>query len=154
MASKEAIRSSRCVQSSWFSRNACGGSLHFRAFFLFLKDVCQEAVIRETGSDGSTMPSRPGASVDGFPCERVKREKKKWEWKVFLQFHQMSKIGFSPPYADNRRPGRCHQSGRGGERGEKKEGDTGLRKWNPGRNEMMREWWSERKMNRQRRPHF
>lgn len=56
------------------------------------------------------------------------RKKEEVRMEGFLQFHQMSKIGFSLPHADNRHPTKCHQSGREEERDENKEGDTGLRK--------------------------
>lgn len=71
----------------------------------------------------------------------------------FLQFHQMSKIGFSLPHADNRHPTRCHQSGREEERDENKEDDTGLR--NETQADM--EWWerwSEREINTKARLGF
>lgn len=86
-------------------------------------------MIRETGSDGSTLWSHRVPALMDCPMKGSNEKKKeKARMEGFLQLHQMSKIGFSLPHANNRHPTRCHQSGRKEERDENKEEDMGLRK--------------------------
>lgn len=59
---------------------------------LFFLNVCQEAVIRETGSDGSTLWSHREPTLMDCPMKGSHGENVRVEG--FLQFHQVSKIGF------------------------------------------------------------
>lgn len=92
MTSKQVkVKSSRSQSVSGSVENAHGLALGLRAFFFFLPfffflllrlllllflNVRQEAVIRETGSDGSTLPSRRVPALMDCPAKGSNEKKK------------------------------------------------------------------------------